>query len=80
MIGTVPVFYKIPITEELADAVARGAGPEQTTVVQKFVPPVPIPGNWNDSEYRHQGIVPLNNRQTLFRCYEEFRKFVSSVG
>jgi hypothetical protein len=78
MIRTVPVFYKIPVTSALADAVAHGIHPEQTMVVQKFVPSVPIPGNWDDSEYRAQGIVQLGNRLTLFRCFEAFKKFVSS--
>ncbi|KAJ7036800.1 hypothetical protein C8F04DRAFT_465639 [Mycena alexandri] len=40
MIGTAPVFYRIPVSEALVDAVSRGEYPPVTTVVRKLNPPV----------------------------------------
>ncbi|KAE9384628.1 hypothetical protein BT96DRAFT_1096959 [Gymnopus androsaceus JB14] len=39
--GVTPIFYRIPVTQQLGDAVARGEYPSQPTVVQSLVPPVP---------------------------------------
>ena len=71
MIGTAPVFYKIRVTKELADAVTYGAFPSVPTVVHFHVPPVPRP-------YRRlsEGMKPLDNRRIVLRCYEAFKKFI----
>ena len=79
MNGTVPVFYKIPVTRALADAVAQGVYPGHSTILHKFVTPVPLPEKWDNSVYCKQGMVPLESRLAIFRCYEAFKKFVSSL-
>ncbi|KAK0462365.1 uncharacterized protein EV420DRAFT_1761604 [Desarmillaria tabescens] len=40
MTGTSPVFYKIPVTTELADSVSMGQYPPTRTVVHAHLPPV----------------------------------------
>jgi hypothetical protein len=37
MIGTRPIFYKVPVTMQLSDAVNSGRYPEQTTIVHKCI-------------------------------------------
>ena len=71
MVGTAPTFYKITITRELALAVEGGEYPERATIVRKFVPPVPDLPN-----YPAQGMVPLENRRIILKCYDAFKKFV----
>ena len=43
MDGTMPMFYKIPITAELVRAVETGKQPEQETVVHAYVPASEVP-------------------------------------
>ena len=57
MVGAAPVFYRIPVTQALADALVTASYPEQT-VVSKFVPPVPDPNRYAD-----RGMRPLDNRR-----------------
>jgi hypothetical protein len=71
MVGTTAIFYRIPVTQRLAQAVALGAYPDEETVVLQFIPPVPAP-----MSYRNEGMRPLGNRQTVLQCFEAF-KFVS---
>jgi hypothetical protein len=61
MTGSVPHFYKIPITEALVDAVGRGKFPDGETIVQRFIPPAP-----NTDE----GMLQLDNRRVFFQCFE----------
>ena len=42
MSGTAPTFYKIPVTQELVDAISCAQHPPTQIVVDKLVPPVPI--------------------------------------
>ncbi|KAN0088695.1 hypothetical protein V8E55_005752 [Tylopilus felleus] len=37
MVGTRPIFYVVPVTQELSTAVERGEHPEQSTEVRKCV-------------------------------------------
>lgn len=67
MHGTMPTFYKIPITTELVKAVEAGEQPEQETVVHACVPEVPQP---------EEGMKPLDNRNIILSCFEAFRKFL----
>ncbi|KAJ3559874.1 hypothetical protein NP233_g11154 [Leucocoprinus birnbaumii] len=55
MKGTMPTFYKIPITAELVRAVQLGEYPVQETVVYAHLPPVPRPA-------RRYNEVPLKIR------------------
>lgn len=73
MIGTAAVFYKIPITQELAQAVGAGTYPEHATIVQKFQPPVD-----DVDEYLTVGMANLGNRRSVFECYEALKHLVSS--
>ncbi|PPQ68891.1 hypothetical protein CVT25_009014 [Psilocybe cyanescens] len=69
MIGTAPLFYKIRVTKELADAVMYGAFPQTPTIVHVHVPPLPRP-------YRRlsEGMKPLDNRRIALRCFEAFKR------
>lgn len=69
MIGTAPVFYRILITQSLSENLHR---PGQTLVVKKLIPPVPDMGR-----YIVDGMVPLENRKIVFKCWELFKMFVS---
>jgi hypothetical protein len=76
MVGTAPTFYKIPVTMELALAVARGQCPPTPTVVEKFTPPIPQPGT---SNLVVDGMSPLVNRRIIMQCFQAFKQFVVSV-
>jgi hypothetical protein len=68
MDGTMPTFYKIPVTHELVRAVESGERPEEeTTVVHAYRPEVPRP---------EEGMRPLDNRYIILSCFEAFRKFL----
>ena len=67
MDGTMPTFYKIPVTPELVKAVESGERPEEETVVYVYRPDVPRP---------EEGMRPLDNRYILLSCFEAFRKFL----
>ena len=67
MDGTMPTFYKIPITAELVRAVESGKQPEQETVVHAYVHEVPRP---------EEVMKPLDNRHIILSCFEAFRKFL----
>ncbi|KJA20071.1 hypothetical protein HYPSUDRAFT_68851 [Hypholoma sublateritium FD-334 SS-4] len=71
MVGTAATFYMITIESELALAVEGGVYPENVTFVRKFVPPVPDLPN-----YPAQGMVPLQNRRVLLRCFEAFKELI----
>lgn len=72
MVGVAPRFYKITITQALEDAVRRSQFPVAETlaetIVQRFVPPVP-----NMASFLCQGMLPLDNRQICFQCFEALR-------
>lgn len=72
MTGTSPVFYKIPVTIELADSVLMGQYPPIRTVVHAHLPPVPRP-----ARRLSEGMRPLDNRATILTCYEAFKQFVN---
>jgi hypothetical protein len=67
MNGTMPTFYKIPVTPELVRAVESGERPEEETVVHAYRPEVPSP---------EEGMKPLDNRYIILSCFEAFRKFL----
>lgn len=71
MMGTAPVFYKICVTKNLADAVMYGVYPTDATVVHFHIPAIPRP-------YRrqHEGMKPLDNRLFTLRCFKALNKFI----
>jgi len=74
MNGTAPVFYKILVTRDLADAVMFGVFPLTPTTVYFHVPVVPRPyGRSNE------GMKPLDNRRIVLGCFEAFKKFIRDI-
>jgi len=71
MLGTAPSFFKIPVTQELISAVELGEYPSTPTVVTMHVPDIPRP-----SCRVAEGMMPLDNRQVIFACFEAFKQFV----
>ncbi|KAF4618186.1 hypothetical protein D9613_011670 [Agrocybe pediades] len=71
MIGTAPIFYKIPVTENLANAVTYGIFPQAPTIVHFHVPTIPRP-----HRRLSEGMKPLDNRHAILRCYEAFKRFI----
>lgn len=65
--GTMPSFYKIPVTPELVAAVESGMEPEQETVIHAYLPEVPRP---------EEGIKPLDNRYILLSCLSTFKQLL----
>ena len=72
MTGTMPVFYKIPITAVLVDAVSRGMKPEQETIVNAYIPEFPEPPS--DVSVK-QSFGCLKSRRVILSCFEAFKKF-----
>ena len=73
MVGPCPIFYKIPVTQALVDALITSQYPVQPTIVQRLVPPVPDPNS-----YRRHGMNPLENRGIVFQCLEAMRALLVS--
>jgi hypothetical protein len=68
MCGTLPMFYKIPITQDLVDCVLMGLEPMTETKVLKHVPLFP--------DRFINGMPPLGNRLLALKCYDAFKAFV----
>ncbi|KAF7783848.1 hypothetical protein Agabi119p4_13 [Agaricus bisporus var. burnettii] len=68
MVGTMPTFFKIPITQTLETHIAFGIYPPDETVVTYCYPPVPRPHS--------EGMKPLDNRRKVLKCYEAFKAIV----
>ncbi|KAJ8522195.1 hypothetical protein ONZ45_g1219 [Pleurotus djamor] len=71
MVGTSPIFFKIPATQNLAAHIRNGTYPPEETHVIYCYPSVPRP-----SRLRYGGMKPLDNRREILRCYEAFRAVV----
>jgi hypothetical protein len=71
MVGTAPVFYKIPVTAALEGCVINGIYPQATTTVYAHYPNVPRP-----DDFWLEGMRPLDNRKIVLSCYEAFKQFV----
>ena len=67
MVGTAPIFYRIPVTEALVDSLITASFPAET-VVLKFVPPV-----LDVQRYVSDGMRPLENRRVILQCFEAFK-------
>jgi hypothetical protein len=72
LVGSSPTFYKIPVTKDLAQAVALGCFPATLTVVYVYLPAVPHP-----ALRLSEGMKPLGSRRHIFSCYEVFRQLVN---
>lgn len=71
MEGTSPIFFKIPVTEELSTHVRHGTYPLTPTTVTFCFPPVPqLPNRRSD------GMKPLDSRREILQCYEAFKTVV----
>jgi hypothetical protein len=68
MIGTIPIFLRIPITRELCEAVTKGKTPPNPTVVYTCRPELP------DGEV--VGMSSVRNRRVILGFFEAFKKFV----
>lgn len=68
MQGTVPTFYKIPVTAELCAAVQQGAYPALETRVLRYAPVLP--------SLHEPGMRLLENRVEILACLEAFKRFV----
>ncbi|GLB42845.1 hypothetical protein LshimejAT787_1202940 [Lyophyllum shimeji] len=68
MLGSLPKFYKIPITAELDRCVRHGEWPTVKTTVLRHTPR--LPGSTNS------GMRTLDNREFLLRCFEGFKRYV----
>jgi hypothetical protein len=70
--GTSPIFYKIPVTTELADSVARGVFPVERTVVHAHLPKLARPALRTS-----EGMKALDSRAIFLASFEAFKKFVN---
>jgi len=68
MAGTSPIFYRIPVSDKLLDALVTASFPPDETVVLKFIPSVPHP-----ERYFLNGMGPLPNRRIVLQCFEAFK-------
>jgi hypothetical protein len=70
--GTSPIFYKIPVTTQLAQSVALGVYPAEPTIVHAHLPSVARP-----ARRLSEGMKPLDNRASILACYEAFKRFIN---
>jgi len=68
MIGTAPIFYRIPVTTALLEELATASYPKEETTVLRYIPPVP-----HQHRYRNDGMRPLDNRRIILQCFEAFK-------
>ncbi|KAJ7870143.1 hypothetical protein B0H14DRAFT_2345757, partial [Mycena olivaceomarginata] len=71
MKGTSPIFFKVPVSQELVTAVIGGVYPATETIVQAHLPAIPRP-----AERLNEGMKPQDNRLIIMSCYEAFKQFV----
>jgi hypothetical protein len=64
MVGTRPIFYKVPVTEQLSDCVVIGQYPLQPTVVSCCTPPA--------LHQASEGMEIPDYRRTAFQYYDAF--------
>ncbi|KAF8474570.1 hypothetical protein JB92DRAFT_3134653 [Gautieria morchelliformis] len=71
MHGTAPAFYLILDTEELSEAVILGRPPTIKTVVKEYIPEV-----LRMDKQTSEGMMPLDNRVIIVKCYEAFKRLI----
>jgi hypothetical protein len=69
--GTMPTFYKIPVTPNLKHHVYHGTYPSEPTIVSVHVPDLPSPHH-----HHSEGMKPLDNRLAILRYYEAFKHII----
>lgn len=71
IVGTSPIFFKIPVTQTLSTHIRHGTYPSEKTHVTYCYPSIARPSN------RHsEGMKPLDNRREILKCYEAFKGIV----
>ena len=70
--GSSPIFYKIPVTTQLAQSVEAGTYPAIPTVVHAHLPVLARP-----AQRLIEGMRPLDNRANILACFEAFNRFVA---
>jgi len=71
MKGTVPRFYKIPVTKDLLEHVAHGTYPPDPIRVTFCSPPVP-----RLDLLLSEGMRPLDNGRHILSCFDAFKTVV----
>ncbi|TFK69929.1 hypothetical protein BDN72DRAFT_839680 [Pluteus cervinus] len=71
MKGTAPVFYRIPITDDLVRSIGDGTYPDQPTTIHRLLSPVQ-----DVSKYFSEGMQSLENRRVIVRCFEAFKRYL----
>ncbi|TFK60559.1 hypothetical protein BDN72DRAFT_805619 [Pluteus cervinus] len=71
MKGTAPVFYRIPITDDLVRSIGDGTYPDQPTIVYRLLSPVQ-----DVSKYFSEGMQSLENRRVIMQCFEAFKRYL----
>jgi hypothetical protein len=71
MSGTLPTFFKIPVTRQLVTAIEFGHSPAHMTKVAVHLPYLARP-----NLSLREGMKPLDNRQQIMRCYEAFKAII----
>jgi hypothetical protein len=71
VVGTSPVFYKIPVTRTLSTHIRQGTYPPEETCVTYCYPLIPRP-----SCRLNEGMKPLDNRYDILKCYGAFKAIV----
>lgn len=72
MKATFPIFYKIPITTALVNAISMGEYLKQETVVYAHSPELPRLTFHGEKEMQ-----VLENRTLILSCYEAFKQFIN---
>jgi hypothetical protein len=68
MNGTIPTFYKIPVTTNLVYNLLQGTYPSEPTIVSVHRYELPSPQSYN--------MKPLDNRQRVICCFEAFKPII----
>ncbi|KAI9229344.1 MAG: hypothetical protein DHS80DRAFT_14113 [Piptocephalis tieghemiana] len=69
MVGSSPVFFKIPVSASLSKAVQHGTYPSEPTIIERFDPLFGL-------RRRSSGMEPIDNRTRVLKCFKAFKHFV----
>jgi hypothetical protein len=58
--GSLPIFYKIPVTTHLAENIEAGTYPAEPTIIYAHLPALTCP-----TQHLYEGMKPLDNRATI---------------
>ncbi|KAF9068315.1 hypothetical protein BDP27DRAFT_1528997 [Rhodocollybia butyracea] len=75
MVGPRPIFYKVPVTQDLVSSLMTAQYPSKPTIVQRLVPPVA-----NKEAYMIEGMNTLRDRRVVFQCLKAMRAFLVSYS